>query len=194
MTSLWKRIFTERRSVLVPLIGLVLIDVALVAGVVMPLKKVVASDTAAAEQAKFNTAVATGRLRQMQNTRASRDRAEQELSRFYGQVLPTSQAAAGNLLQLEVARLARENNLSLLNRNWENAVVKDTSLSRFTTKVELLGDYASILRFIYDVETSQAFLAIRSVQLSQATRQQAANGQLQLALEITTYYRGDAAK
>ena len=93
---------------------------------------------------------------------------------------------------LEIAKLARENNLALGNRGWENEAIRDTPLERLTTKVELVGDYSSVLHFIYDVETSEAFLAIRSVQLSQ--RSQQTNGQLQLALEISTYYRSPAAK
>lgn len=196
MTPLWRRIFAERRSLLVPLLALLVIDAALLGAVVVPLRQSVATSATDAEDRRLQLAVAMQRLKQMQNTRSSRDRAEQELTKFYGQVLPTSQAAAGSLLQLEVARLARENNLTLLNRNWENEVIKDTPLQRFVTKVELVGDYASVLKFIYNVETSEAFLAIRSVQLSQATRQQASTGQLQLALEIATYYRapGAAAK
>ena len=194
MTPLWKRVFAERRSLLVPLLALLVIDAVLFGAVVLPLRRSVESSAADADDRHLQLAVANQRLKQMQNTRASRDRAEQELTRFYGQVLPTSQAAAGNLLQLEVARLARENNLTLLNRNWEPETIKDTPLARFTTKVELVGDYASVLKFIYAVETSEAFMAIRSVQLSQATRQQANSGQLQLALDIATYYRAPGAE
>ncbi len=191
--TLWRRIFAERRSVLVPLVALLVVDAALVGAVVLPLKKVVANNTVAAEEARFATAVATQRLTQMQNARASRDRAEQELAKFYGQVLPATQAAAGKVALVEVSKLAQENNLTLGARTFEDDSIKDSPLRRLTTKVELTGEYAAILHFIYDVETSEAFLSIRSVQLSQATRQQS-SGQLQLALEIATYYRGAAAK
>ncbi|MEI6246772.1 MAG: type 4a pilus biogenesis protein PilO, partial [Acidobacteriota bacterium] len=187
--ALWRRIFVERRSVLVPLAALLVIDVALLAGVVFPLKKVVASDTAAADASHFSTAVATQRLKQMQGARSSRDRAQQELAKFYGQVLPVSQAAAEKLALVEITKLVRENSLTLGAQAFEDEIIKDTPLRRLTTKVELLGDYAAVLHFIYDVETSEAFLAIRTVQLSQATRQQQNSGQLQLAMEIATYYR-----
>lgn len=191
---LWRRVFRERRSILVPLLVLLVIDIALLGAVVFPLKKVVASDTAASEAARLSTAVATQRLRQMQNARTSRDRAEQELAKFYGQVLPTSQAAASNILILEIAKLARENNLTLGPRAFNPEVIKDSALERLTSKIELTGDYASILHFIYNVETSSAFIAIRSVQLSQAVvaRQQQNSGQLQLAMDIATYYRAPA--
>jgi len=192
--ALWRRVFVERRSVLVPLIVLLVIDAALLAGVVLPLKKVVANETVSASEGDFSTTLATQRLKQMQGARTSRDRAEKELTKFYGQVLPASQASAGNVLMLEIAKLAKENNLTLGPRGWDEEVIKDSPLRRLMTKVELLGDYGSVLHFIYDVETSEAFLAIRSVQLSQATRQAQNTGQLQLALEIVTYYRVATAK
>ena len=194
--SLWRRIFAERRSVLVPLIVLIVIDVLLIAAGLLPLKRAVTTDTAAAEAARFSTALSTQRLRQMQGARSSRDRAEKELSTFYGKVLPTNQPAASRLVLLEVSKLARENNLTLKGRTWEDAPMKDGGLQRLTTKVELIGDYAAIRRFLYDVETSEAFLAIRSVQLSQAAlaSQQQNTGQLQLAVEIATYYRIEVAK
>ena len=46
--TLWRRIFAERRSVLVPLVALLVVDAALVGAVVLPLKKVVANNTVAA--------------------------------------------------------------------------------------------------------------------------------------------------
>ena len=191
--KLWRRIFAERRSVLVPLVALLIIDAALLGAVVLPLKKVVAGDTVAAETARFDATVAAQRLIQMKNARASRDRAESELAKFYGQVLPKSDFAANRVLNVEIAKLARENNLALGNRDWQPEAVKDSPLHRLTMKVELVGDYASVLHFIYDVETSDAFMAIRSVQLSQTNQQKAASGQLQLALEISTYYRAEPA-
>lgn len=193
MIALWRRVFLERRSVLVPLVALLVIDVALLVAVVLPLRRAVTSDTAAAEAARYATALATQRLKQMQGARASRDRAQQELAKFYGQVLPLSQAAAEKLALVEVTKLVRENNLTLGAQAFEDEIIKDTPLRRLTAKVELLGDYAAVLHFIYDVETAEAFLAIRSVQLSQATRQQQNNGQLQLTMEIATYYRVPAA-
>ena len=130
-------------------------------------------------------------MRLIQTARTSRDRAEKELATFYGSILPKSQAEASRVLLVEVARLARENNLRLGARAWEPEDVKDSDLQRLTGKVELTGDYAAILRFIYDVETSEAFLVINSISLAQANRQQATQtaGQLQLSVEMGTYYR-----
>lgn len=189
--SLWKRVFAERRSVLVPLLALLIIDGVLLGAVVFPLRGVVSQNDAAASAARTTLAQANQRMKMMQTAKGSRDRAEKELATFYGSILPKSQAEASRILLVEVARLARENNLRLGARAWEPENVKDANLQRLTGKVELTGDYAAILRFIYDVETSESFLVINSISLAQANRQQAAAtaGQLQLSVEMGTYFR-----
>jgi Tfp pilus assembly protein PilO len=188
--SLWRRVFAERRSWLVPLLALLIIDGVLLGAVVFPLKTTVASAEDEAAAARTTLAQANQRMKMNQNARVSRDRAEKELATFYGSVLPASQAEASRILIVEIARLARENNLRLGARAWEPENVKDSDLQRLTGKVDLIGDYGAILRFIYDVETSEAFLAINNISLSQATRQTGgASGALQLSVEMGTYYR-----
>ena len=109
---------------------------------------------------------------------------------FYESILPRTQADASRILLVEIARLARENNLKRGAQAWEPEKVKDSDLHRLNGKVDLIGDYAAILRFIYDVETSEHFLVISSISLSPASRQVGgANGNLQLSIEMGTYYR-----
>ena len=188
--SLWRRVFIERRSVLVPLLALLIVDGILVGGVVLPLRNTVANAEEEAMASRTTLAQANQQMKMMQNARTSRDRAEKDLASFYGSVLPASQPEASRILIVEIARLARENNLKLGARAWEPEKVKDSDLHRLTGKVELTGDYAAILRFIYDVETSDAFLVINSISLSQATRQAGgSNGALQLSVDMLTYYR-----
>ena len=186
----WRRIFTERRSILVPLLALLIIDGVLLGAVVFPLRSSVVAAEADAAAAQADLAQANQRMKMMQNARASRDRAEKELATFYGSILPSTQAAASRVLLVEVARLARENNLRLGARAWEEEKVKDTDLRRLKAKVDLTGDYGAILRFIYDVETSESFLVISSISLSQATRQAGgSSGALQLSVEMGTYFK-----
>jgi Tfp pilus assembly protein PilO len=188
--SLWRRVFAERRSILVPLIALLIIDGVLLAAVVFPLRSTVAAGDEEATAARTTLAQANQQMRNMQAARASRDRADKELATFYGSILPSTQALASRVLLVEVARLARENNLRLGARAWEEEKVKDTDLRRLIAKVELTGDYGAILRFIYDVETSESFLVINSISLSQANRLAGASaGALQLSVEMSTYYR-----
>jgi Tfp pilus assembly protein PilO len=188
--SLWRRIFAERRSILVPLLALLIVDGVLLGAVVFPLRTAVASGERDADEARFTLTQANQRMKQMQNAQASRTRAEKELATFYSSVLPASQPEASRILIVEIARLARENNLKLGARAWDVEKVKDSDLQHLKGKVDLLGDYGSILRFIYDVETSDAFLVINSISLSQATRQAGGtSGALQLSVEMGTYYR-----
>ena len=186
----WRRIFAERRSLLVPLFALLIIDGVLLGAVVFPLRSSVASAEQDAAAAQSTLAQANQRMKMMQAAQTSRDRAEKELATFYGSVLPKGQVEASRILLVEIARLARENNLRLGARAWEPEKVKDSDLQRLTGKVDLTGDYGAILRFIYDVETSEQFLVINSISLAQATRQVGgASGALQLSIEMGTYYR-----
>jgi Tfp pilus assembly protein PilO len=189
--SLWRRVFAERRSLLVPIIALLIIDAVLLAAVVFPLRSTVAAGDEEATAARATLAQANQQMRNMQSARASRDRADKELATFYGSILPSTQALASRVLLVEVARLARENNLRLGARAFEEEKVKDTDLRRLIGKVELTGDYGAILRFIYDVETSESFLVINSISLSPANRLAggASAGSLQLSVEMSTYYR-----
>jgi Tfp pilus assembly protein PilO len=186
----WRRIFAERRSILVPLLALLIIDGVLLGAVVFPLRSSVAAANDDASDAQATLVQAHQRMKMMQSARTSRDRAEKELTTFYGSILQSTQAAASHVLLVEVARLAKENNLRLGARAWEEEKVKDSNLRRLTAKVDLIGDYGAILHFIYDVETSEQFLVISSISLSQATRQAGgSNGALQLSMEMGTYYR-----
>jgi Tfp pilus assembly protein PilO len=186
--TLWRRIFAERRSLLVPLLALLVIDGILIGAVVVPLQRTVAAREDDAAAARTQLALANQSVKMWQAARASRERAEKELDTFYTSVLPTGQPAASRALQLEVARLARENSLRLGARSYDDEEVKDSSLRRLISKVELTGDYGNVLRFIYDLETSETFLVINSISLAQAA-QTNASGQLQLSIEMATYYR-----
>ena len=186
----WRRIFAERRSYLVPLLALLIIDGVLLGAVVFPLRSSVAASDQEASMALTTLAQSNQRMKMMQAARTSRDRAEKELTTFYGSILPNSQAEASRVLLVEIDHLARENNLRLGARAWEPEKVKDSDLQRLVGKVDLTGDYGSILRFIYDVETSESFLVIYNISLSQASRQIGGNsGALQLSVEMGTYYR-----
>lgn len=186
----WRRIFAERRSILVPLLALLIIDGVMLGAVVFPLRNSVAASEAQATEAQTTLAQANQRMKMMQAARTSRDRAQKELATFYESILPKSQAEASRILLVEIEHVARENGLRLGARAWEPEKVKDSDLQRLTGKVELTGDYGAILRFIYDVETSESFLVINSIALSPATRQiGGSNGVLQLSVEMGTYYR-----
>jgi hypothetical protein len=162
----------------------------LVGAVVLPLRSVVTASDDEATAARTTLADANQLMKLTQSARSSRQRAEKELATFYGEILPSSQAAATRVLLVEVAKLARENNLRLGARAWDEEQLKDSDIEHLIAKVELIGEYSAILRFIYDVETSEQFLVINSISLGQANSQAAQGaGLLQLSVEMGTYYR-----
>ena len=58
-------------------------------------------------------------------------------------------------------------------------------------QVTLIGEYANIRRFLYEVETALEFVIIESVELSQASATQN-DSLLELSLAIATYYLTNA--
>ena len=61
---------------------------------------------------------------------------------------------------------------------------------KFTAEVTLVGEYADIRRFLYEVETSEEFIIVEKVALSQPNATQG-GGQLEVALSVSTYFLSD---
>jgi Tfp pilus assembly protein PilO len=197
--SLWRRIVSERRAIVLPLVAVLAINGAVLAAAVLPLKRMVGSAQDEAIASTLTLAQARNLERQAQGARASRDRADAELKKFYAQILPVDEPAAVEITYLEIFKLAREAGLTAQRRSFAPVTVKDSRLQRFSTEVTLVGEYAAIRKFIYDLETSQAFLVVESVAIAQANQQQrggasaaaaAASGAIQVTLAVSTYYQG----
>ena len=135
-------------------------------------------------------ALAQTRLKTAQTARASRDRAQVDLKKFYAEVLPQDFASARHITHLEIARIGQESGLKPGPRDFEPVQVKNSQLGEFKTAVSFSGEYPSIRKFIYELETSQSFLVIRSVSMGQANQQKGnvAAGSLQVTLEVSTFY------
>ena len=70
--------------------------------------------------------------------------------------------------------------------------MKNSQLGEFKTEVEFTGEYPAIRRFIYEIETSQSFLVVRSAALAQANVEKGStSGSLQVVLQISTFYLED---
>ncbi len=186
--SLWRRVFQERRALMLPLIGLLVIDLALVVLAVGPLAQSVSTLKAGAEHA--DTGLLRARLvqKQAQDALASRQRADQELGRFYAEVLPGSATAASKVMSF-LQRTADDTGLVFQRRTLDQESVKESRLVRLAGTVTLLGDYAAIRKFLYTVETAPEFVVIERVGLSRAADLQSANsGRLEVTLDVATYY------
>ena len=186
-TSLARRIFVERRAVDIPLILFLALIIAALAFFLWPLQRAV--DGAKEEQYRAAQGVEAARQGEakVKADRASKERADLELRKFYTEILPKDDRGAVGVASFALNRLAEQSKVTFKAGQWDREVVKDSRLSRVTGKVTLIGDYANIRKFLYEVETTQDFVIIESVELSQASASQN-DSLLELSLQVATYY------
>jgi Tfp pilus assembly protein PilO len=185
--ALGRRVLREHRRLMVPLGIALVINIITYAFLVYPLSQRVANIAerdAAAERtlltARKEHAGAVGTL-------TGKDRASQELARFYKDILPQDLAAARRLTHTRVPQIARRHNVVFFsNTTAAPAKARDSSLLRYTSNVELAGRYRDIRSFIYELETAPEFVVIDDVSLSEEDDE---SGFLQLTLKLSTYYQ-----
>lgn len=182
-----RRVFSERRTVLVPLTIFLVGNLAVLALVVWPLQRSVAGAENARYQAAKNVEAARRLEADAKAQRSSKERADTELRKFYSEILPTDFRAAVGVANFTLGRLAERSRVIFRSGHWDQEAIRDSRLSRVTGQVTLVGDYASIRRFLYEVETAEEFLIVESVELSQSSVAQN-ESQLELALSVATYY------
>jgi Tfp pilus assembly protein PilO len=188
--SLLRRVFSERRAVVVPLTVFLVGNIAVLALAVWPLQRTVAGGKEAQWQATQNVAAARTQEIQAKTDRASKDRADIELRKFYTEILPKDDRSAIGAATFSLSRLADESHVTFKVGQWDREDVKDSTLTRLSGQVTLIGEYANVRRFLYEVETAQEFVIIESVELTSASVTQN-DSMLELGLVIATYYRSD---
>lgn len=188
--TLWRRILSERRGLVVPLLTALAVNLALLGLVVFPLQASVAGDEERAGAVKLALADAERSERLANETRVSKQRADEELKKFYSEVLPSSHAGARDLLFQQIRTIGRETGLNFASSSYEPEAVEDSQLMRFRVDISLSGDYASIRKFLYDMETAQEFFIIESVKLGQSSREEGSSNSLEVVLQVATYYMG----
>lgn len=188
--TLWRRILSERRGLVVPLLTALAVNLALLGLVVFPLQASVAGDEERAGAVKLALADAERSERLANETRVSKQRADEELKKFYSEVLPASHAGARDLLFQQIRTIGRETGLNFASSSYEPEAVEDSQLMRFRVDISLSGDYASIRKFLYDMETAQEFFIIESVKLGQSSREEGSSNSLEVVLQVATYYMG----
>src|SRR4026209_1557615 len=140
--TLRRRVFAEKRAVIVPLAIAALANVLVYALVVYPLRQ---KSLGAADRAKNAAVTLKAAEQDFANARelvAGKSRAEQELLTFYGKVLPADQLAALRLTYGPLPALARKANVKVIARHWAPEVPKkDARVARLVVRVSLEGDY-----------------------------------------------------
>ena len=188
--SLIGRIFAERRAVMVPLVLFLLANVGVLLGVVWPMKRAVDGADEAHYQATMSLAQARKTELDAKARRNSKDRADVELKKFYSEILPVNFRGAVNVVNFFLQGVASESRLIFRSGQWEPEALKGSRLTRVSGTVTLLGDYANIRKFLYEVESAQEFVVIERVELSEANATQN-DSRLELTLAVATYYVTD---
>jgi len=184
--SLYQRVLSEKRALLALVALILLIDIALYAFAVYPWSnKLAASERRMASASSQLTAV-TDAFSAASEANLSKSLANNQLERFYGEVLPGDLAEARGLFSPYFHNLAEETNLVLERRTSVAEKEKDSSLASLHSTMVLAGDYEDIREFIYRLETAPEFILIESVVLGQGN---GSDNDLVLTLGVSTYYR-----
>lgn len=183
----FRRILSEKRRLIWPLALVLVANIAVFAMVVYPLSQKVAMGQQEADAA---TVALTNARRDYANARATvtgKSQADDELKKFYGDVLPPDLSGARRVSDLPIEQLAAESNLRLETRRFEVMPVRESHLSRFEQTAVLTGEYGDIRRFIHQLETRPEFVIVENVDLSQNVNQ--ASRGITVTLQIATYFR-----
>jgi hypothetical protein len=186
--TILQRVLAEKRVIIGAVVMLVCGTVALWGVVVYPLTQQVATAQLRAHSATLNLASAEAEYRAAEGLRDDKTRLEQQLAKFYDDVLPVGLAAARSVTYARLSDLANEHRLVMERRNVTLAdeFDDDGRLASLETTMVLSGDWVSIRRFMHALESSTEFMVIERIVLSQSESLDAALG---LVLSVATYYR-----
>ena len=182
-----KRVLSEKRAYIWPLLVVLLANAAVFALVVYPLSQKVA---AGEQEAGAATAALNAARREYANARATvtgKNQADVELGRFYQDVLPQDLSGARRITYLPVERLAAQSNLRLERQTSEPEAIRDSALTKFSQTAVLTGEYRDIRRFIHRLETAPEFIILENVSLSQS--ESGAGRGITVTVQVATYYR-----
>ncbi|HEU4938359.1 MAG TPA: type 4a pilus biogenesis protein PilO [Vicinamibacterales bacterium] len=184
-----RRVLAEKRRLILPIVIALVVNIALFAIVVYPLSKKVAGGE---QQSKAATTALHAAKRDYDAARATvtgKGQADQELQKFYSDVLPPDLSAARRATFLRIEQLAQKSNLRLERETSDPQPQRDSQLVKFTYRASLSGEYRNIRRFIHELETAPEFLVLENVELTQSEIE---NRGLNVSVDIATYYRTGA--
>jgi len=187
LAGLVRRVYGERRALVLPLLVLLVLNLAALLLGVLPLRRAVTTAREDASSAVIDRAAA---VRQQASARSLVDRRQQvdiELATFYGDVLPANLNEARRLFQVWLYEIATDRDLQFTSSDSEFAELRDSRLVRVQSEVRLRGRYVDIRRFIRDVETGDDFVIVEGVQLGE-TGLQTGDANLELLLNVATYF------
>jgi hypothetical protein len=183
----WPRAAREKRRWLVPIVMGAVVNVVVYAAVIYPLSTRAGGLEARSQNATIALSRASADFRAAEALRTGRARADEQLTRFYGTVLPASQTEARRITYPRLAKLADESNLDYERRSIAPKSDRESALSRMDTTMVLSGEYRDVRRFIHRLETSPEFVVIEDVALVQGER----DAPLTLTMRLSTFYKAE---
>jgi len=184
--TLMRRIFAEKRHLIYPLVGVLLVNAALFVAVVYPLSLKVANGERDAQNAAGARKVAQAEYDAARATASGKVTADAELKKFYSAVLPPDLSAARRLVYAKIDKLEASSNVKPGRKDFEESHDRGSQLGRLTLTVVLTGEYRDIRRFIHDLETAPEFLIIENVAVSQGSERERG---LTVVVRVATYFR-----
>jgi Tfp pilus assembly protein PilO len=184
-----RRVLREKRALIVPIAIALLVNVALYLMVVYPLSKKVDGGERQSEAAVAALNAARRDFAAAQATVAGKGQADQELQKFYTDVLPPDISGARRITFLRIDQLAEESGLRVDRQTSDPKPQRDSGLVKFSYRASLSGDYRNIRRFVHELETAPEFLVLENLQLRQSDIEDRG---LNVEVEIATYYRAGA--
>ena len=185
-----KRVFDEKRRLVIPLLAAVALNVASYVLVVYPLGVRVRSMEQRERTASQELLAAEREDAAARAVLQGRDRTDSALKAFYKDVLPTSFGNARDITYLRLDQIAHQHDVHIRRQNaaTEKDGERKGALARLRITMQLEGDYEDIRRFIYELESGSDIVVIDSVALAQDVTPGAP---LSLALGLSTYYRAE---
>lgn len=188
--TLGRRVLREHRRLVLTLAITLIVNLLVYAVVVRPLSDRVANIAQRDASAERSLDAARKEHATAIGTLTGKDKASQELARFYKDVLPRDLAAARRLTHTRVPKIAEQFNVEFYSAAVPPVTqARESSLTRYTAKVELAGRYRDVRAFIHKLETAPEFVVIDDVSLS---TEDTDGGLLLLTLQLSTYYQAAA--
>lgn len=182
-----KRVLSEKRRLLWPLAIVLVANIAVYALVVYPLAQKVAMGEQEADAASASLASAKSEYANARATVTGKGQADQELARFYKDVLPPDLSSARRMMFLPLEQLAEQTSLKGERATQEPAPVRDSGLYKLTGTAVLTGDYRNIRQYIHKLESAPEFIVLENVSLAQSENEQSRG--ITVTVQVATYYR-----
>jgi hypothetical protein len=181
-----RRVLTEHRATVLPLVGALILNVLVYAFGVYPLSRQVADVAGRDARAAAALRAARADHDQAAGTLTGKDRAATQLTTFYKSVLPADQSSARRLVFLPSFEIARQSGLKVVRSSSEVTSERNSTLGRLKFEMELTGSYTAMRTFVHQLEVAPEFVVIDNVEL---TEDDAAGGELKVKIELSTYFR-----